>query len=160
MSPPRRKEESECTCHCGGSMFYRHLHAPSCPLSVTGEEAPESEVTRLRAEVERLTKERDKYLADLNQALTTLAASQARVRELEMTPPKACRQSNLPCGHNAYWRTVYDTCMACRAEQAEQQRDRLRVALAAIAEQTTEPFIRSQAQQALGESVNTDRPEL
>ncbi len=32
--------EPICTCHCGGSMFYHHLHADSCVLSREGEEAP------------------------------------------------------------------------------------------------------------------------
>jgi len=43
-----------CTCHCGGSMFYRHLHAESCELSRVGEEAPKSELQALRDEVARL----------------------------------------------------------------------------------------------------------
>ena len=48
--------EATCTCHCGGSMFYRHLHAESCELSRVGEEAPKSELEKLRDEVARLTK--------------------------------------------------------------------------------------------------------
>jgi len=43
-----------CTCHCGGSMFYRHMHAESCELSRVGEEAPKSELQALRDEVARL----------------------------------------------------------------------------------------------------------
>lgn len=31
---------NKCTCHCGGEMFYRHMHAETCSLSKTGEEAP------------------------------------------------------------------------------------------------------------------------
>lgn len=46
--------EPICTCHCGGSMFYRHLHADSCELSRVGEEAPKSELDQLRDEIERL----------------------------------------------------------------------------------------------------------
>ena len=42
--------EQQCTCHCGGSMFYRHLHAESCALSRDGEEAPVSVEQALRAE--------------------------------------------------------------------------------------------------------------
>ena len=34
--------EPICTCHCGGSMFYRHMHAQSCELSRVGEEAPKT----------------------------------------------------------------------------------------------------------------------
>ena len=43
-----------CTCHCGGAMFYRHLHAESCILSREGEEAPKSELETLRDERDRL----------------------------------------------------------------------------------------------------------
>ena len=46
--------EAICTCHCGGAMFYRHLHAESCVLSREGEEAPKSELQALRDERDRL----------------------------------------------------------------------------------------------------------
>ena len=46
--------EAICTCHCGGAMFYRHLHAESCILSREGEEAPKSELQTLRDERDRL----------------------------------------------------------------------------------------------------------
>ena len=46
--------EQQCTCHCGGSMFYRHLHAESCALSRDGAEAPVSVEQALRAENQRL----------------------------------------------------------------------------------------------------------
>lgn len=46
--------EAICTCHCGGPMFYRHLHAESCVLSREGEEAPKSELETLRDERDRL----------------------------------------------------------------------------------------------------------
>ncbi len=48
--------EPTCTCHCGGAMFYRHLHAESCELSRIGEEAPKSELQQLRDEVARLNR--------------------------------------------------------------------------------------------------------
>ncbi len=52
-----------CTCYCGGSMFYRHLHAPSCALSVHGEEAPLSaeqrEIAQLKAERDQLKYDRE-----------------------------------------------------------------------------------------------------
>ena len=35
--------EYQCTCHCGGDMFYRHMHAESCPLSIYGDEVPGTE---------------------------------------------------------------------------------------------------------------------
>jgi len=38
-----------CTCHCGGSMFYKHLHDPSCDLFMHGEEAPQSKEAQLQA---------------------------------------------------------------------------------------------------------------
>ena len=41
--------ELVCTCHCGGSMFYRHLHSDSCELSRVGEEAPMSPKKELQA---------------------------------------------------------------------------------------------------------------
>lgn len=125
MSEINRRDINRCTCHCGSDLFYRHLHAASCPVSVAGEKAPITENAALRAEVERLTQE--------------LAASQARVQELE----EESRQ----------WETESLVALL-------KQRDRLRTALTAIAEQTTEAVIRSQAQQLLGESVKTDRPEL
>ena len=49
--------EAICTCHCGGPMFYRHLHAESCVLSREGEEAPKSERQTLRDERDRLITE-------------------------------------------------------------------------------------------------------
>jgi len=42
-------ERYNCTCHCGGSMFYKHLHDPSCDLFMHGEEAPQSEEAQLQA---------------------------------------------------------------------------------------------------------------
>ena len=53
--------EPICTCHCGGSMFYRHMHAESCELSRVGEEAPKSELEQLRDEVARLTKLKEAF---------------------------------------------------------------------------------------------------
>lgn len=48
-----------CTCHCGGTMFYRHLHESRCACAAFGEEAPESEVVILRARVAELEQERE-----------------------------------------------------------------------------------------------------
>ena len=42
-------ERYNCTCHCGGSMFYKHLHDPSCDLFTHGEEAPQSKEAQLQA---------------------------------------------------------------------------------------------------------------
>jgi len=42
-------ERYNCTCHCGGSMFYKHLHDPSCDLFMHGEEAPQSKEAQLQA---------------------------------------------------------------------------------------------------------------
>ena len=55
-------ERYNCTCHCGGSMFYKHLHDPSCDLFMHGEEAPQSKEAQLQA---------------------ALDAERARVKELE-----------------------------------------------------------------------------
>jgi len=42
-------ERYNCTCHCGGSMFYKHLRDPSCDLFMYGEEAPQSKEAQLQA---------------------------------------------------------------------------------------------------------------
>jgi len=47
--------EYQCTCHCGGDMFYRHMHAESCPLSIYGDEVPGTEVDTLKRQVADLT---------------------------------------------------------------------------------------------------------
>ena len=57
--------EPICTCHCGGSMFYRHMHAESCELSRVGEEAPKSELEQLREDVARLKKENEQLMEDM-----------------------------------------------------------------------------------------------
>lgn len=38
-----------CTCHCGGTMFYRHLHASDCRCATDGDEAPESHPDNIAA---------------------------------------------------------------------------------------------------------------
>lgn len=38
------------------------------------------------------------------------------------------------CGHSAYWTTVYNSCMACRAEKAESQLADLAPLLALVQE--------------------------
>lgn len=48
--------EYQCTCHCGGDMFYRHMHAESCPLSIYGDEVPGTEVDTLKRQVADLTR--------------------------------------------------------------------------------------------------------
>jgi len=50
--PSKPVKQYDCTCHCGGSMFYRHLHAPECALSVHGEEAPQSKEQQAYATLE------------------------------------------------------------------------------------------------------------
>ncbi len=68
--------EPICTCHCGGSMFYRHLHSDSCELSRVGEEAPMSpkkELQALRDEVARLKERKDGAYLERNQVVATLA---------------------------------------------------------------------------------------
>ena len=60
--------ELVCTCHCGGSMFYRHLHADSCVLSREGEEAPQTDE---QATIATLTQQ----LAHANEQLRRYRAS-------------------------------------------------------------------------------------
>ncbi len=54
MKDAKGLSEYKCTCHCGGSMFWAHLHAEGCPLSVHGEKAPESIEQSLRRERDAL----------------------------------------------------------------------------------------------------------
>ena len=84
-------ERYNCTCHCGGSMFYKHLHDPSCDLFTHGEEAPQSKEAQLQAALDaeranRLAMEacvdRDvKAIKDLKAQLATLQAQLARWKE-------------------------------------------------------------------------------
>lgn len=70
--------EPICTCHCGGSMFYRHLHSDSCELSRVGEEAPMSpkkELQALRDENARLKRD----VNTLNQLLRNLGYGQGEI---------------------------------------------------------------------------------
>ena len=60
--------EPICTWHCGGSMFYRHLHADSCVLSREGEEAPQTDE---QATIATLTQQ----LAHANEQLRLYRAS-------------------------------------------------------------------------------------
>lgn len=72
-----------CTCYCGGTMFYRHLHAPDCLCATQGDEAPESHPDNIAAlrttlaqqaqEIERL--KRDNRL--LNEHITCCRAENA-----------------------------------------------------------------------------------
>lgn len=103
MSEINRRDINRCTCHCGGDMFYRHLHAASCPVSVDGEEAPISENAALRAEIERLRRELDEtvkrnrddsIIMALGASQTVsfaeqLAVAKVRVRELEQERDEA-----------------------------------------------------------------------
>lgn len=50
MTNAKGLSEYKCTCHCGGAMFYAHLHADDCSLSMHGEKAPSTQEARLRAE--------------------------------------------------------------------------------------------------------------
>ena len=72
-------ERYNCTCHCGGSMFYKHLHDPSCDLFMHGEEAPQSKEAQLQAALDAERAELAKVhtvctmnLALANNELTTL----------------------------------------------------------------------------------------
>ena len=87
-------ERYNCTCHCGGSMFYKHLHDPSCDLFTHGEEAPQSKEAQLqaaldaeRARVKELEADSDTWKqaaydqADAHKA--TQSQLQAQLRQLE-----------------------------------------------------------------------------
>ena len=86
-------ERYNCTCHCGGSMFYKHLHDPSCDLFMHGEEAPQSKEAQLQAALDaerEKVKELECYRAlwkrrddELTGVLAQLATFKARVTELE-----------------------------------------------------------------------------
>ena len=65
-------ERYNCTCHCGGSMFYKHLHDPSCDLFMHGEEAPQSEEAQLQAALDaerEKVKELEGQIADIAKGL-------------------------------------------------------------------------------------------
>ena len=70
-------ERYNCTCHCGGSMFYKHLHDPSCDLFMHGEEAPQSKEAQLQA---ALDAEREK-VKSLGDALAEEVAYRLNERE-------------------------------------------------------------------------------
>jgi len=70
-------ERYNCTCHCGGSMFYKHLHDPSCDLFTHGEEAPQSKEAQLQA---ALDAEREK-VKSLGDALAEEVAYRLNERE-------------------------------------------------------------------------------
>lgn len=95
-----------CTCHCGGSMFYKHLHDPSCDLFVHGEEAPQSKEAHLQAalDAERAAKEAyQSTVVDLRKELATLQAQLEAVRrerdeaKLYLTQERANRDSLAAC---------------------------------------------------------------
>jgi len=69
-------ERYNCTCHCCGSMFYKHLHDPSCDLFMHGEEAPQSKEAQLQA---ALDAERER----VRQNLLTIMDLQAQLRQVE-----------------------------------------------------------------------------
>ena len=83
-------ERYNCTCHCGGSMFYKHLHDPSCDLFMHGEEAPQSKEAQLQAALDaeranRLAMEAcvDRDVKAIKDLKAQLAALQAQLRQVE-----------------------------------------------------------------------------
>lgn len=74
-------------------------------------------------EIERLKREDDP--AALRATITQQAQEVERVKG-EVARLRSCKgkdergQSLQPCGHSTYWITDYGTCMACRAEHAEE----------------------------------------
>ena len=69
-------ERYNCTCHCGGSMFYKHLHDPSCDLFTHGEEAPQSKEAQLQAAL-------DAERAENECKDTLIETLQAQLRQVE-----------------------------------------------------------------------------
>ena len=69
-------ERYNCTCHCGGSMFYKHLHDPSCDLFMHGEEAPQSKEAQLQAAL-------DAERAENECKDTLIETLQAQLRQVE-----------------------------------------------------------------------------
>lgn len=62
----------------------------------------------------------NKCMAYIN-ALRTQLATVTGERDEAQSAPGGYGSGSLSCGHNSYWKTVYDHCMVCRAEKAEQQ---------------------------------------
>lgn len=72
----------QCTCHCGGDMFYRHMHAESCLLSIHGDPAPETEVDRLERQVADLTAQveaQNAEIRDMRKSIDTAAQGIVRL---------------------------------------------------------------------------------
>ena len=84
--------EAICTCHCGGAMFYRHLHAESCVLSREGEEAPKSELQTLRDERDRLRRDYDELIMAVGNKYPGETRHQTALRYIQ----RAEEPSNVP----------------------------------------------------------------
>lgn len=107
----------ECTCHCHGDMFYRHLHDPSCPLAIHGTEAPKSELTIMREErdtlaakladveqerdeLKRLTLTPNEYLSTIQELQQRLATLRAAATAILILCPE--------CGIPELWETLFN----------------------------------------------------
>ena len=77
-------ERYNCTCHCGGSMFYKHLHDPSCDLFMHGEEAPQSEEAQLQAALDA-ERERVKELEEWQRVVVGTGTDQEAVVRMAAT---------------------------------------------------------------------------
>ena len=77
-------ERYNCTCHCGGSMFYKHLHDPSCDLFMHGEEAPQSEEAQLQAALDA-EREKVKELEEWQRVVVGTGTDQEAVVRMAAT---------------------------------------------------------------------------
>ena len=77
-------ERYNCTCHCGGSMFYKHLHDPSCDLFMHGEEAPQSEEAQLQAALDA-EREKVKELKEWQRVVVGTGTDQEAVVRMAAT---------------------------------------------------------------------------
>ena len=85
--------EQICTCHCGGSMFYRHLHAATCALSREGEEAPASAEQVLRDDTRRYLQQMNTTLVESNRQLKDrLKAADIRTQQDRDALIKRCHE--------------------------------------------------------------------
>lgn len=110
------KYEPECTCHCGGSMFYRHLHAESCPCFTHGTPAPPTELDTLRHRCEALEQERDwlvKGTCPTETHIALVAALRVQVEALER------ERDEWKARWDMRGKALARPCMQCGYKQAE-----------------------------------------
>ena len=131
-----------CTCHCGGTMFYRHLHASDCPCATAGDEAPDSHpdtIAALRARLvvaEQQNETYKKQFAILNESVHShyeekiaaqkrLAEAERVVRDYKLRYAALAELTATQGRHlAAIQATVGDTEFALREQVARLERER------------------------------------